>query len=111
MSAGKDLFVHFNDMLDAIHELEQYASDPFEDAIRKRLIERGFEILGEAARRIPREAQPDYPHIPFPDLISMRNVIAHEYEVIELPRLIETIRLDLPPLKASLLAIVTRKET
>ncbi|MBU4220741.1 MAG: DUF86 domain-containing protein [Euryarchaeota archaeon] len=50
-----------------------------------------IEIIGEAARRISEETQAANPEIPWSDLISMRNVMIHEYDDIDIGIVWETV--------------------
>ena len=63
---------------------------------------RRFEIIGEAARRISEETRATFPGLPWNDMISMRNVMIHDYDDIDLVIVWETVHNDLPQLIASL---------
>ncbi|MBE7385044.1 MAG: DUF86 domain-containing protein [Leptolyngbya sp. SIO1E4] len=45
-------------------------------------VERQFEGLGEAARRISTEFQHAYPNIDWQRIIGLRNIIAHRYDEV-----------------------------
>jgi uncharacterized protein with HEPN domain len=72
------------------------------DLYRNRLLElalvRLIEIVGEAANKLPVEAQLRYPSIPWKDIISMRNRLIHGYGAIDLDVLWDTVQIDLPAL-------------
>jgi uncharacterized protein with HEPN domain len=40
---------------------------------------RSLEVIGEAARQTPRSFREKHPEIPWREIASLRNVIAHEY--------------------------------
>lgn len=40
---------------------------------------RSLEVIGEAARQMPRSFKSEHPEIPWREVASLRNVIAHEY--------------------------------
>ncbi len=65
-------------------------------------IERLFEILGEAANRIPKMQQENYPQIPWARIIGLRNIIIHAYDKVNTERLFEVIQENLPQLKEEL---------
>ncbi len=50
------------------------------DGKTMRSVERGLEILGEAARRISPELQQFYTAIDWRNMIGLRNVISHRYD-------------------------------
>lgn len=64
-----------------------------QDAVIRRL-----EIIGEAARRISEETRAAYPDLPWSDMVSMRNIMIHEYDDIDLAIVWETVHNDLLPL-------------
>ncbi len=64
--------------------------------------ERYFEIMGEAANRIPDYLQEQYHDVPWREVIGMRNIIIHAYDHVIPDILWKTIKLNLPPLKESL---------
>ncbi|MBU4075980.1 MAG: DUF86 domain-containing protein [Euryarchaeota archaeon] len=76
---------------------EFFSNTQYQDAVIRRI-----EIIGEAARRISEETQAAYPEIPWSDLISMRNVMIHEYDDIDIWIVWETVKNDLPLLVDSL---------
>jgi len=56
------------------------------------------ELVGEAASQYPRQLQSQYPQIPWPKLISMRNRLIHGYDFIDNDILWEAITKNLPQL-------------
>ena len=46
-------------------------------------VERGLEILGEAARHVSAEVRAAHPEIPWSGIVGQRNVLAHEYGEIK----------------------------
>lgn len=68
-----------------------------------------FVIIGEATRNIPDEIQSRYPHIPWRLMAGMRNVMTHEYFQVNLLRVWETIRSDLPLLVTQLQDLLERE--
>jgi uncharacterized protein with HEPN domain len=64
----------------------------------KRLSERYFEILGEAANRISSEYQDFHPEIPWSAWIGLRHVVVHQYHKIDYARLWELMTVAVPEL-------------
>ena len=56
------------------------------------------EIVGEAANRVSSEDQARHPTIPWKQLTSMRNLLVHGYDQVDLDILWEVVRGDLPAL-------------
>lgn len=68
-----------------------------QDAIIRRL-----EIIGEAAKGISQETRNLFPDLPWSDMISMRNVMIHEYDDVDIVVVWQTVHNDLPPLVDSI---------
>jgi uncharacterized protein with HEPN domain len=78
-------------------EAEFYASRLIQDAVVRRL-----EIIGEASRQMPAEIRLRYPNVPWRRLAGLRNRITHEYFGIQLERIWQFIKRDLPVLKETI---------
>ena len=96
--------LYLKDILTAIDDIEAFTTDfVFEEFCNDKktiaAVVRNLEILGEAARNIPREMRADYPNIPWEKMVSMRNKVLHEYFGVDEEILWKTIHEDLPPLK------------
>jgi uncharacterized protein with HEPN domain len=63
---------------------------------------RALEIVGEAAKKIPLGVRQKYPDLPWREMAGMRDKLNHDYFGVDLRRVFETVRQDLPPLRASL---------
>lgn len=95
-------------ILDAIGKVDSYlagqdaevfvCSDLLIDGVAREL-----SIIGEAASHLSAEFREDHPEVPFRDIISMRNIIVHEYAGVEAIFLWNTYRDDLPVLEKILL--------
>jgi uncharacterized protein with HEPN domain len=72
-------------------------------------LERGLFIIGEAANRVPREVQQQFPEIPWSAIIGLRNVLAHGYEVVSPERLWQTAAVSVPDLLQHLDAAIDRQ--
>ena len=88
-------------ILDAVGRIRQYTDglsreDFSADQKTIDAVTRNFEIIGEAARNVPAEIQKQYPDIPWSLMIGMRNLLAHDYEIVDATTLWQTIQDDLP---------------
>jgi uncharacterized protein with HEPN domain len=59
---------------------------------------RTIEIIGGAASQIRSETKEIYTNIPWPEIVGMRNRVIHAYFDIDLDRVWDTIKDDIPPL-------------
>jgi uncharacterized protein with HEPN domain len=91
----------------ALEHLGDVQRDEFEknillqDAVIRRL-----EIIGEATRRISTETKQKYPHLPWKDMLGMRNAAIHEYDDLDLDLVWDTVARDLPDLVKELEKII-----
>ena len=95
--------LRIKDILSSIERIITYTEgmnfDEFrEDTKTVDAVVRNFEIIGEAAARVPEEIVGVHPEIPWREMRDMRNVLAHEYFGIDEKIIWDTIRYDLPPL-------------
>lgn len=60
---------------------------------------KNFEIIGEAANNIPDEIVDQYSHIDWLNMISMRNILVHEYWGADLEIIWQTIKENIPQIE------------
>jgi uncharacterized protein with HEPN domain len=99
------------DMVQAIKLIQEFVTSlSYEDYLDSRrdqmAVERGLEILGEAARRISSEFQQAHPEIDWRNTIGLRNVIAHRYEQVQQDQIWAIVMVELPRLLAQLEPLV-----
>jgi uncharacterized protein with HEPN domain len=107
MSGEKKWLFRIADMIDAIGELQAHlAAIPQETFMASSLLqkatERYFEIIGEAARFVPKDIQNNYSEIDWYKIIGMRHKISHDYLEVSPEILWSTYQSDLEPLKQKL---------
>lgn len=93
------------DMLDAIKDIERYAGRraAFEqDELIQTWVIHHLEIVGEAASKLGVGLRAMHPEVPWPQIVAMRNIIAHEYFGIDLDEVWQVVERDLPELKRNL---------
>lgn len=99
-----------NHALDAIDEIEAFVQNVnFEDFELNTMMVSAclhkLEVIGEACNRVGKEIRDSNPQIPWPQIIGLRNMIAHEYFGIDLRTVWNIITLELPILKTQLFTI------
>jgi uncharacterized protein with HEPN domain len=62
--------------------------------------------VGEAARAVSEATKQRSPEIPWPRIIGMRNIIAHQYFGIDAEVVWNVVERDLPVLKSQVLALL-----
>ena len=76
--------MYFNDILTAIERIMEYTESYdykrfLHDYKTVDAVIRNFEIIGEAVKNIPEEIKTLYPNVPWDEMYSLRNRIAHTY--------------------------------
>ncbi|MGQ0591835.1 MAG: HepT-like ribonuclease domain-containing protein [Gammaproteobacteria bacterium] len=72
-------------------------------------LERALEIIGEAANRVPRDVQAQFPQIPWAAIIGMRNILIHAYDTIDLLQLWYAATVSVPELLRHLDTAIDRQ--
>lgn len=97
-------------ILDAIGGIEtavrgKTLDDFAADWLLRHGVQRGIEIISEAARRVPPELQANQPQIPWAQIIGIGNVLRHEYHRVSDTVVWNVVQDRLQPLKAAIEAI------
>ena len=61
-----------------------------QDAVIRRIA-----LIGEAARRVSEETRREHPQFPWREMVSMRNLVIHEYDEIDLTVVWDTVNKSL----------------
>ena len=70
---------------------------------------RKFEIMGEAAKRVPETFKQENMQIPWSLMAKLRDKLIHHYADVDLIVLWDTIHDSLPPLRAQLVALTDKQ--
>lgn len=100
----RDPMDFFQDIQEAILAVEVFVKGLDETSFQTDLktqfvVIRAFEIIGEAANKIPTPIQAKFPDIPWALMIGMRNKLIHDYFGVDHQVLWKTLQDDLPFLK------------
>jgi uncharacterized protein with HEPN domain len=72
-----DMVAHALDAIACVEGLTQ--EEVAADRLRRLALERCFEVLGEAAGKLPAELRALHPELPWAEMIAVRNRVAHAY--------------------------------
>lgn len=102
---------YLQDILDYIKTIEEFVrgisfEDFRDDQKTVFAVIRGIEVIGEAAKKIPKSIRNKYASIPWKDIAGMRDKLIHDYSNVDLEILWETAQHDLPQLKLLILGII-----
>lgn len=103
MSSHRKWALRIEHILDAIDKIQRYTADLTEasfarDEMVVDAVIRNFQVIGEAARNVPKDVQSRFPAIPWASMMGTRHVIVHGYDIVRLDIIWRTIQDDLPPL-------------
>lgn len=106
----RNIALYLDDIRNAVEKIEEYTKnitfrDFSNDSRTIDAVVRNLEIIGEAAKNIPKEFSLKYPEIPWKKIGGMRDKVIHEYFGIDLEIVWQTIKEDLPLLKEKIIKI------
>ena len=107
----RNIKIYLKDIIVAIEAIEKFVKDldfaeiKNNDLISSEVI-RKFELIGEAAKNIPKEITEKYPEIPWKVLVAFRDKLIHFYFGIKYDIVWETIKSKLPELKENIKRIM-----
>jgi len=91
----------------AVQYLHEATLEVFLDDVRLQdSVIRRLEIIGEAARRVSEQTRSQHPDLPWREMVTLRNIVIHEYDNVDLTIVWDTVKKDLPPLIDALDQIV-----
>ncbi|MBU1327081.1 DUF86 domain-containing protein [Patescibacteria group bacterium] len=106
----KNYLVYISDIIDAIEHIESYCTRVNEanfsrDTLLQDAVIRRFQIIGEAAGKIPDELRKKFPNIPWKKIVAQRNLIIHDYATVRFEEVWMVIQKDFPVLKPQLIEV------
>ena len=113
MPRERSAAVAIHDMLQAAETALRYTTgksreDYEREDLLRHAVERNLEIIGEAARRLPKEFCDQYPEVPWRAIMATRHILAHDYDEVDndivwriitdhVPELVRQLKPLLPP--------------
>lgn len=103
------LFVE--DILDSLVRIEDYTrnlkqEEFFRDSRTQDAVIRRLEVIGEAVKNLPEDFRERYPDIPWRQAAGLRDVLIHGYFRVNVARVWQMIKQDLPSLKSQISRIL-----
>jgi uncharacterized protein with HEPN domain len=102
----KDSRVYLAHILECAQKIERYTEagekEFYSDTMLQDAVIRNFEIIGEAAKRVPEAYRKAHSQIPWRLMTGFRDVLIHAYEGIDLKRVWRIVRHDLPVVKEAI---------
>lgn len=103
----REIKLFVKDILDAIKEIEEFVGNMdfdkfYNDNKTRSAVVLKIEIIGEAAKNIPKEIRSKYKEIPWKDMAGMRDKISHFYFGIDYKIVWKVIKERLPEIKPAI---------
>ncbi|MFH0968013.1 MAG: HepT-like ribonuclease domain-containing protein [Methanobacteriota archaeon] len=96
--------------MESISRIETYAESGRESFFHSTLIQdgivRNLEIIGEAANQLDDAFHAAHPEVEWRGMISLRNLVIHQYHRIDLNLIWRVVMKDIPQLKEHIEAII-----
>ncbi|MEO5356135.1 MAG: DUF86 domain-containing protein [Nitrospirae bacterium YQR-1] len=110
----RNYWLYLEDILAASKKITKYVGDIsyenfLQDEMRIDAIIRNFEIIGEAASKVPSDIIEKYPFISWRKITDFRNILAHEYFGIDYDIMWEIIKDKLPALQKDIMNILANE--
>jgi len=115
MKARREYLDYLEDIQDAIEKIEGFTRGLDFEGLKQDertifAVVRAFEIMGEAAKKVPRELRNRYPSVPWKRMAGMRDKIIHEYFAVDLDVVWKAVQEDVPALKPLLRQVVAEEK-
>lgn len=68
-------------------------------------------IMGEATKRLSRQFREHHPEVPWDDIAGMRDIVAHQYDRIDLDIVWQVIQRNIPELLNVLVTLLPTQDT
>jgi len=109
----KNNLIYLEDILESANQIVEYCKgyDHVKFANSKLVqdaVIRNLEIIGEAAKKLSPDFRTQNPDLPIRKAIGMRNLLAHEYDYVNVDEVWKVIEKDLPVLIKQLEKIITK---
>lgn len=100
----RDYKLYLHDIKEAIEKIKSFIEGyTFEEFTNDHktidAVIRNLEIIGEAAKHIPKRVREKHPDVDWKAMIGMRNILAHEYFGVRIGIIWKTIKERLPALR------------
>ena len=111
----KDIIIFIKHILEGIESIENFSRGIskikfLRDELRQNAIIRKLEIIGEATKNVPSSFRNKYPSIEWKRIAGLRDKLIHDYFGVNLDRVWNIVRKDIPNLKKKIKAILEETE-
>jgi uncharacterized protein with HEPN domain len=99
--------LHIRDALERIRRYTRAGERAFlEDERTQDAVIYNLAIIGEAVKKLPKSLRDAHPSIPWKSIAGMRDIVSHDYDSTEIPKIWHVVRRDLPVLRKAIAAML-----
>jgi uncharacterized protein with HEPN domain len=103
---------HVRDLLDYIERIKNATLNVKEEEFSKNIILqdallREIEVVGEIVKKIPQHYRDRYPHVPWLKIAGTRDIVAHDYDGVDLSAIWLIAKRDIISLEEEVLKMIT----
>ncbi len=110
---SKDDQLYLVHILDSAERILEYTRDGRENFLASKLlqdaVERNFEIIGEASKRVSTPLREEFPGVPWREMAGFRDVLIHGYDHVIASQVWKAVEAHVPPQVHSLDEILKAK--
>lgn len=115
MKGNRNYSMYLDDIILSMSRIAEYIEGFSFDQFKKDYktvdaVIRNFEIIGEAANKVPDTVKEKYPDVPWSEMYLMRNKVSHEYFGIDYDIIWDVITNELPKNMNQIAAILRENE-
>ena len=106
---------YLKDILDGVADVEQFTQGAsfegfYSNRQRVYAVLHAMLIIGEAASKVPVPVRRKHPEVPWRSIVGLRNIVAHEYFAVQVPRIWQIIQENFPSLRAAVTRMLAELE-
>jgi uncharacterized protein with HEPN domain len=102
----KDPRVYLAQIIERLERIKEFTAGGRKAFLKDRMAQdaviRNFEVIGEAAKRVPDDFRRKHPEIPWKGVAAFRDVLIHNYEGVNIQEVWNVIEKDLPHIEKAL---------